>query len=642
MGVLITASLGGGRLVLRNREIEHLEITSKLGEPHRCLIRFDLDTNHTEGLQDFQGQLSVEIADDSILAGAKAVLFEGIMTAGDQDHQLRGGSRFELHAESPLMLSMARNRRATRFATTFDEAVAGLGLTMKGTKRFKVPANGYRMFGETRLEFSRRLADDAGLFLIERDGQVQLHSEFDDAQRRTLTFGRELLALRARSTMVNHRFRGGVYEQAAKADFRFRDQHKEPVVTGALKLTEAVKAAAPAFAGGADPNLVMSDSRAAFRDQFRDALLRESERTLGTAVTVEGESRDFLLRLGETIQVVDAPGFALSGSTGVFGLVGLTHIWDSAEYRNAFTASPWKNFSNAERPALRTAPGPFLAEALETPDDVLGRGFLFVRMAHMDRSDTSKIFARMVSPYAGHERGLMFVPEPGDEVLVDFLQGDPEHAVVLGSLWNGKELHFEANPKQIIDKVGNVLSFNDSGQIELYTPEGNCILQMSNSQSGRGTRITLHSEGDLLLEAKGQIQLRAASLHEAIGGGVKREIAGDETVTVKGQMTHSSEGMMKHESDTGGSYEGCGSLVTLMPGQARMTSVVSIVEGDGMSVVSGAMVQLNPPVVPPKIPVIPVPVYLPGALSTSHSVRNVPDPTPPFDSDQDPEPPAGA
>ncbi|MGE5090900.1 MAG: phage baseplate assembly protein V [Bacillota bacterium] len=641
MGVLITATLGDGRVVLKNREIEHMEIRSELGEPHRCLIRFDRDSSHTENLQDYQGQLSVEIADDSILGGAKAVLFEGVMTAGDQDHQLRGGSRYELHAESPLLLSMARNRRATRFATSFDDAVAGLGLTMKGTKRFKVPANGYRMFGETRLEFSRRLADDAGLFLIERDGEVQLHSEFDDSRRRTLTFGRELLALHARSTMVNHRFRGGVYEQASKADFRFRDQHKEPVVTGALKLTEAVKAAAPAFAGGNDPNLVMSDSRAAFRDQFRDALLRESERTLGAAVTIDGESRDFLLRLGETIQVVDAPGFTLTGSTGVFGLIGLTHIWDSAEYRNAFTASPWKNFSNAERPALRTAPGPFLAEALETPDDVLGRGFLFVRMAHMDRSDTSKIFARLVSPFAGNQRGLMFVPEPGDELLIDFLQGDPEHAVILGSLWNGKDLHLEAEPKQIITKAGNVLLFHDDGFIELYTPEGKCMLQMSNPQGGK-PHLMLHSEGDLLLEAKGQIQIRAASLHEAIGGGVKREIAGDETVTVKGQMTHSSEGMMTHESDTGASYEGCGSLMTLMPGQARMTSVMSIMEGDAMSVVSGATVQLNPPVVPPKVPVIPVPKYLPGALPSSHSVRNVPPPTPPFDSDQDPEPAKGA
>jgi hypothetical protein len=164
------------------------------------------------------------------------------------------------------------------------------------------------------------------------------------------------------------------------------------------------------------------------------------------------------------------------------------------------------------------------------------------------------------------------------------------------------------------------------------------MLQMSNK--GGHPRVTLHSEGDLLLEAKGQIQLRAASLHEAIGGGVMREIGGDETVKVGGQMNHSASGMMTHESESGASYEGCGSVLELMPGQARLTSVASIVEGDGMAVVSGAMVQLNPPVVPPKIPVIPVPKHLPGELGSSWGKRAVPQPTAPFESDQDPPPDA--
>ena len=635
MGVLITASLGDGKLVLRNREIERVEVTSKLGEPHRCVIRFDLDTNYAVNLQDFHGPLSVEIADDGGV-GEKAVLFEGLMSGGTQEHQLRGGSRYEVHASSRLLLGMELNRRATVRTTTWEKAAEALGLQVKGKPRFLVPENAYRMFGESRLEFARRMADDAGFFLIERDGAVQLHSEFDDARRRTLTWGRELLALRARSTLVNHRFRGGVYEQGAKADFRFRDQHREPAVTGALKLAEAVRAAAPTFANDRDPNLVMSDSRAPFRDTFRDMLQRESERKLGTAVTVEGESRDFLVRLGETIQVVDAPGFPLTCSTGVFGVVAVTHVWDASEYRNAFVASPWKNFSNAERPALRPAAGPFLAEVLETPPEIVARGVIFVRMAFMDRADQHELFARLVSPFAGNQRGVVFVPEPGDEVLVDFAQGDPERAVVIGALWNGKDSCPGIEPKQIVTKAGNVLLFHDDGFIELYTPEGKCMLQMSN-KDGK-PRVTLHSEGDLVLEAKGQIQLRAASLHEQIGGGVKRQIGGDETVAVEGQMTHTSKGTMRHEAELDAFFEAGGSKLGLQPGHAELSAVNAVLSGLGFAVVSGAMVQLNPPAVPPAPPVVPIPTRLPGALGSTWSARTVPEPTPPFDSDQDPEP----
>ncbi len=634
MGVLITATIGAGRLIRQNREIEHLEILSKLGQPHRCLIRFDLDTNSRLCLQDFHGAMSVEIVDDSIFGGAKSVLFEGVMTGGAQDHQLGGGSRFELTAASPLLLAMERHQSAARGIASWEQVAAELKLKVIGAARHKLPVTGYRVFGETRLDFVRRMADDAGFFVIERDGSIELRSEFDDANRRELVWGRELLSLRATSRLVNHRFRGSVYEQGVKADYRFRDQHKEPAVTGALELTKAVKEAASAFAGGGDANLLLSDTRGPFRDIFRSNLYRESERTLGAAVLVEGSCRDFRVRAGATVQIADAANFALTGSTGVFGVVELVHRWDSAEYRNTFTASPWKNFTNAEAPAMPAVPGPYLAEVAETDPAIIARGFVAIRMPHMNAGE--KIHARLVTPFAGNQRGFVFVPEPGDEVLIDFAQGDPEHPYLIGSLWNGKDGCPGTEPKQIVTKSGNVLALHDDGWIELYTPEGKCMLQMSN-QGGK-PRVTLHSEGDLLLEAKGQIQLRAASLHELIDGGVKREIGGDETVTVKGQMTHSSHGMMKHDSSTGASYEGCGSLVTLMPGQARMTSVISIVEGAAMSIASGGTVQLNPPVVPPKIPVIPVPKYLPGALASSYAARKVPEPTPPFESDQDPEP----
>lgn len=637
MGVLITARLGGGHLTLQNREIESIEITSKLGEPHRCTLRFDLDTSHADVLQDFHGPLTVEIADDSILGDAKAVLFDGIMTGGTQDHQLRGGSRFEVHGASPLLFGMAQRQSATVRPTTWQEAADALGLQVIDPPRFGVPSNGYRMFGETRLEFVRRMADDAGFAVVERDGAVQLRSRFDDARRRDLVWGRELLALRARSTLVNHHFRGGIYEEQAKTDFRFRDQSRDPAVTGALKLAEAVRDAAPTFANAGDPNLVMSDSRAGTRAVFRDILQRESERALGRAVLVEGESRDFMVRLGETVQLNEAPGFPLPVSAGVYGIVELVHRWDAAEYRNHFVGSPWQNFSNAERPPLRTIAGPVLAEVMTTDPELIQRGFIKVRMPHMDRADEHFIFARIVSPFTGHQRGIVFVPEPGDEVLVGFTQGDPEHAYLLGSLWNGVDQCPGIEPKQIVTRNGNVLALHDDGWIELYTPGGKCMLQLSSTEKGN-PRVMLHAEGDLLLEATGQIQLRAASLHEAISGGVVRETGGDEKHTVGGGFEEKVSGLMQVEASRAMEQKGGGAKLVLAPTGARLSSTSTVVEGKAMAVVTGAMVQLNPPAVPPEVPLVAPPPRLPGALKTSWDKRAIPEPTPPFSTDQDPEP----
>ena len=46
-------------------------------------------------------------------------------------------------------------------------------------------------------------------------------------------------------------------------------------------------------------------------------------------------------------------------------------------------------------------------------------------------------WARLNMPMAGRERGWMTIPEIGDEVLVAFMHGSIDHAVVVGSLYNG-------------------------------------------------------------------------------------------------------------------------------------------------------------------------------------------------------------
>ena len=48
-------------------------------------------------------------------------------------------------------------------------------------------------------------------------------------------------------------------------------------------------------------------------------------------------------------------------------------------------------------------------------------------------------WARLAMPMAGNGRGLVLIPEVGDEVLVAFERGDLRFPYVLGSLWNSKE-----------------------------------------------------------------------------------------------------------------------------------------------------------------------------------------------------------
>ena len=62
------------------------------------------------------------------------------------------------------------------------------------------------------------------------------------------------------------------------------------------------------------------------------------------------------------------------------------------------------------------------------------------------------LWARVVAPFAGADRGAFFMPDIDDEVLVVFLQGDPRYPLVLGGLWSG----LNAAPASI-DAGGNII-----------------------------------------------------------------------------------------------------------------------------------------------------------------------------------------
>ncbi len=64
--------------------------------------------------------------------------------------------------------------------------------------------------------------------------------------------------------------------------------------------------------------------------------------------------------------------------------------------------------------------------------------------------DDESYWARLVSPMAGKERGIVFLPEVEDEVLVVFEHGDVNRPYILGALWNGEDKPPETSDGKII------------------------------------------------------------------------------------------------------------------------------------------------------------------------------------------------
>ena len=118
-------------------------------------------------------------------------------------------------------------------------------------------------------------------------------------------------------------------------------------------------------------------------------------------------------------------------------------VWDpySSEegepsYSQQFTAvpsyEPYRSARVTPAPVMR---GPQTAVVLDQSDPE-GFGRIKVRF-HWDHAAKSTCWVRVAQQWAGSGIGAQFIPRAGMEVLVDFIDGDPDRPVVTGCLYNG-------------------------------------------------------------------------------------------------------------------------------------------------------------------------------------------------------------
>jgi phage baseplate assembly protein gpV len=84
--------------------------------------------------------------------------------------------------------------------------------------------------------------------------------------------------------------------------------------------------------------------------------------------------------------------------------------------------------------------------------------------------------ARVMMPMAGGKRGLHFLPEPGDEVVVGFQVGDTNNPIILGAVWNRDSQPPEQakqsarnDVRTIVTRSGHELTFDDTPGAEKVT-----------------------------------------------------------------------------------------------------------------------------------------------------------------------------
>ena len=236
----------------------------------------------------------------------------------------------------------------------------------------------------------------------------------------------------------------------------------------------------------------------------------EKGRKVSSLVWMTGNTKTCRVRIGEPVVVQIPPNMCKRRDMGRYRIVELTHrIEVSGGYANSFKGIPASmEYIPTEDMRMPVAHA-MLAEVTDNADpENLGR--VQVQFAWQKSRNKTTNWIRVRSLDAGSSetvsknRGFVFVPEIGDQVMVDFELGDPCRPYVSGSMFhknNGEGGNADNHIKTIVTRSGHTLEFNDdeNGQWGItITDKENNIIRLDTKNKA----ISISSQEKIIIESK--------------------------------------------------------------------------------------------------------------------------------------------
>lgn len=225
-----------------------------------------------------------------------------------------------------------------------------------------------------------------------------------------------------------------------------------------------------------------------------------------------------------------------------------------------------------------------LVDNNKDPDEM---GRVRVKFPWLSDTDVST-WARISAPMAGNDRGFLYLPEVGDEVLVGFELGDVHRPFIVGGLWNGKDKppmnasqavggNGAVNKRVLKSRSGHIVTLDDTDGSEAITivdKTGNNKIVINSSNNSMEIKV----DGDLSIEAKGKISLKAMQ-------GVDMNSQTDFKIAGTSGLDMSSQAQVKVSGTAGAEISS--------PAQTKVSGSMVDVSGSATVQVTGGLIKLN-------------------------------------------------
>lgn len=549
-----------------NRNYTHISLVQKFGQHHYfdievlCspLVKENVWHHEREEMIAMQGK-TVVIRMKHEFSGDESI-FKGIITSigMDGDKGVSGTLHYRGYSTTILLES---GRTMDSFTdATLGEIVSevvekyGNGISIVNNPAFKSRIPYVQMQEESAYEFLRRLAWQYGEWFY-YNGQVLYFGNPYKEKDENLVYDIDMDSMHFSSCVAPFHFSRHDYLSDSHMDM-FGDD-SEAVRGINTYLANAMKTSEGLYRS---QTTMYSHTATGHPLDIEHFTAVEKGRKVSSLVWMTGNTKTCRVRIGEPVVVQIPPNMCKRRDMGRYRIVELTHrIEVSGGYANSFKGIPASmEYIPTEDMRMPVAHA-MLAEVTDNADpENLGR--VQVQFAWQKSRNKTTNWIRVRSLDAGSSetvsknRGFVFVPEIGDQVMVEFELGDPCRPYVSGSMFhknNGEGGNADNHIKTIVTRSGHTLEFNDdeNGQwgitikdrngcaLHLDTKGKNIEITAPETMSFTAKNVSINAQENVQIAAKQNVDITAESdINLAAKGNLTEQADGDMSVAVKGNI----------------------------------------------------------------------------------------------------------
>jgi type VI secretion system secreted protein VgrG len=219
------------------------------------------------------------------------------------------------------------------------------------------------------------------------------------------------------------------------------------------------------------------------------------------------------------------------------------------------------------------------------------------------KDENSSCWVRVAQIWAGKGWGTLFIPRIGTEVVVSFLNGNPDRPIVIGTVYNANQtapysLPGEQNMSTIMTRstkqgqAGNEIRFNDTKDTEeLYIhAQKDLNIKVENNELLdviKNREVLIREENDTLTVEKGERIIKVDTGKET------HEVKGERSLTVTKDETHTNKAKFTQEVTKDFTLKVNGNLTIDVKGDVTIKSAKSLTNKAGTDLTNQAGTSLT-------------------------------------------------